>query len=132
MLRQRRTDRHEVRRREMMNTRECYEAMGANYENVLSRLGSEAMVQRFALKFLNDSSFGNLKAALEKQDTEEAFRAAHTLKGVCLNLGFDNLFTVSSELTELLRGGEMNGSEELFSKVKEQYEITTEAIRRLQ
>lgn len=115
-----------------MNTRECYEAMGANYENVLSRLGSEAMVQRFALKFLNDSSFGNLKEALEKQDAEEAFRAAHTLKGVCLNLGFDNLFTVSSELTELLRGGEMNGSEELFSRVKEQYDITTEAIRGLQ
>lgn len=54
------------------------------------------------------------------------------MKGVCLNLGFDNLFTVSSELTERLRAGELDGTEELFEKVKEQYEITVKAIRGIQ
>ena len=79
-----------------MNTKECYEYMGADYNNVMSRLGSEAMVKRFAVKFLNDTSFVNLKQALQDKDVNEAFRAAHTLKGVCLNLGFNNLYTVSS------------------------------------
>lgn len=115
-----------------MTVRECYEQMGADFDNVLGRLGSEQMVQRFALKFLNDTSYQALEETLKEKNVEQAFRAAHTLKGVCLNLGFDNLFTVSSELTEKLRAGELDGTEELFEKVKEQYEITVKAIRGIQ
>lgn len=115
-----------------MTVRECYEQMGADFDNVLGRLGSEQMVQRFALKFLNDTSYQTLEETLKEKNVEQAFRAAHTLKGVCLNLGFDNLFTVSSELTEKLRAGELDGTEELFEKVKEQYEITVNAIRGIQ
>lgn len=116
-----------------MTVKECYEKMGANYDNVLSRLGgSEDLVKRFALKFLNDSSYQNLEQQLQNKDVEEAFRAAHTLKGVCLNLGFDNLFTVSSDLTEKLRAKELDGADELFEKVKEQYEITVEALKGLE
>lgn len=115
-----------------MTVRECYEQMGADFDNVLGRLGSEQMVQRFALKFLNDTSYQTLEETLKEKNVEQAFRAAHTLKGVCLNLGFDNLFTVSSELTERLRAGELDGTEELFGKVKEQYEITVKAIRGIQ
>lgn len=115
-----------------MTVRECYEQMGADFDNVLGRLGSEQMVQRFALKFLNDTSYQTLEETLKEKNVEQAFRAAHTLKGVCLNLGFDNLLTVSSELTEKLRAGELDGTEELFEKVKEQYEITVKAIRGIQ
>ena len=115
-----------------MTVRACYEQMGADFDNVLGRLGSEQMVQRFALKFLNDTSYQTLEETLKEKNVEQAFRAAHTLKGVCLNLGFDNLFTVSSELTEKLRAGELDGTEELFEKVKEQYEITVKAIRGIQ
>lgn len=112
-----------------MKIRECYEQMGADYDNVLSRLGSDAIVERFARKFLEEKTFDNLKEAMEKRDAEEAFRAAHTLKGICLNLGFDNLFTVSSELTEKLRPRTLEGSEELLQKVQEQYDITVQALK---
>ena len=61
-----------------MTVKECYEQMGSDYEGVLGRMGSEAMIKRFALKFLQDPSFNNLKENLEKNDGEEAFRAAHT------------------------------------------------------
>ena len=115
-----------------MTVRECYEQMGADFDNVLDRLGNEQLVQRFALKFLNDTSYQTLEETLKEKNVEQAVRAAHTLKGVCLNLGFDNLFTVSSELTERLRAGELDGTEELFEKVKEQYEITVKAIRGIQ
>ena len=46
--------------------RECYEAIGGNYEAVLGRLHSEALIRRFALKFLEDQSYIQLKQALEK------------------------------------------------------------------
>ena len=45
---------------------ECYEAIGGNYEAVLGRLHSEALIRRFALKFLEDQSYIQLKQALEK------------------------------------------------------------------
>lgn len=112
-----------------MNIRECYERMGADFNGVIGRLGSEALIKRFALKFLDDTSFQSLKEGLEKGDGEQAFRAAHTLKGVCLNLGFDNLYKVSEKITEQLRGRDTAGTEEMFKAVEEQYQITVDAIR---
>ena len=49
-----------------MTMRECYEAIGENYEAVLGCLHSEALIRRFALKFLEDQSYIQLKQALEK------------------------------------------------------------------
>ena len=90
--------------------------MGANYEDVLKRLYNEGMICRFTLMFLND----------------EAFRAAHTLKGVCQNLGFTNLYQPTYDLTEVLRTGTLEGTKELFDSVTCQYKITINAIRALQ
>ena len=115
-----------------MDIRECYAQMNDDYDEVLRRFGSEAMVKKFAVKFLNDSSYKNLTAGLAEKNGEEAFRAAHTLKGISANLGFSNLYSVSAELTEKLRGRSTEGSEELFEKVREQYEITAAALRRLE
>ena len=36
--------------------------------------------------FLQDTSFQQLTDAMARQDVKDAFLAAHTLKGVCLNL----------------------------------------------
>ena len=49
-----------------MTMRECYEAIGGNYEDVLGRLHSEALIRRVTLKFLEDQSYIQLKQALEK------------------------------------------------------------------
>ena len=49
-----------------MTMRECYEAIGGNYEDVLGLLHSEALIRRFTLKFLEDQSYIQLKQALEK------------------------------------------------------------------
>ena len=65
---------------------------GADYQNTLNRFPNEAFIKKFVLKFLDDNSYANLKEAIAAGNVEEAFRAAHTLKGVCLNLGFDNLY----------------------------------------
>ena len=112
-----------------MTVQECYESMGSDYEGVLGRMGSEGMVKRFALKFLDDPSYANLVKAVEEQNAEEAFRAAHTLKGICLNLGLDRLYKVSAELTEKLRGREFDGYEESYRKVQTEYQNTIDAIR---
>ena len=115
-----------------MTIQECYQKMGADYEDVLKRLYNEGMICRFTLMFLNDDSYPKLEQALKEGNVKEAFRAAHTLKGVCQNLGFTNLYQPAYELTEVLRAGTLEGSGEWFARVTEQYKITTDAIRGVQ
>ena len=114
-----------------MTVQEGYESMGSDFEGVLGRMGSEAMVKRFALKFLDDPSYENLVKAVEEQNAEDAFRAAHTLKGICLNLGLDRLYKVSALLTEKLRGREFDGYEEAYDEVQKEYRNTIDAIRNM-
>ena len=59
-----------------MDTRECDAQMNADYDEVLKRFGSEAMVKKFALKFLNDPSYKDLTEAIAANNGEEAFRAS--------------------------------------------------------
>ena len=116
----------------VMTIQECYRQMGANYEDVLKRLYNEGMICRFTLMFLNDDSYPKLEQALKEGNVKEAFRAAHTLKGVCQNLGFTNLYQPTYDLTEVLRTGTLEGTKELFDSVTCQYKITINAIRALQ
>ena len=115
-----------------MTIQECYKKMGADYEDVLKRLYSEGMIRKFARMFLDDDSYPKLERSLKEENVEEAFRAAHTLKGVCQNLGFTNLYQPIYELTEVLRAGTLEGSKEWFDRVTEQYNITIDAIRAVQ
>ena len=116
----------------IMTIQECYKKMDADYEDVFHRLPRESMIRKFALMFLNDDSYPKLEQSLKEGNAQEAFRAAHTLKGVCQNLGFTNLYQPAYELTEVLRAGTLEGSRELFARVTEQYKITTDAIRAVQ
>ena len=112
-----------------MTMQECYQAMGADYEDVLSRLRSERLVQKFVLKFLDDGSFDLLCRSMAEGQDEEAFRASHTIKGMCQNLGFTKLGQSSHELTEALRGGRSPEADQLLERVRADYEQTAGAIR---
>ena len=117
-----------------MNIEQCYQAMGSDYQNVLNRFGqSEAMVKKFARRFLQDPSFSQLKESLENEKAEEAFRAAHTLKGVCLNLGFDRLYEVSAALTESLRSREITEvCKPQFEQVEKEYEHVVACVQQIE
>ena len=112
-----------------MTLQESYKAMGADYDEVLGRLRSERLVQKFVLKFLDDPSYELLLTSMETGNWEDAFRASHTMKGVCQNLGFTRLGKSSSELTEALRAGDTATAASLLDQVKADYEQTAGAIR---
>lgn len=114
-----------------MTLKECYSALEGDYESVLSRLMTEKLVQKFVLKFLEDSSFNNLEKNMGECNWDEAFREAHTLKGVCQNLSFTKLFSSSSLMTESLRNGNVEEAVNIFSQVKEDYLQTVSAIKEL-
>ena len=112
-----------------MTLQECYAAMGGDYANAIGRLRSERLVQKFVLKFLNDGSYDLLCRSLEEKNYEEAFRAAHTIKGVCQNLSIDKLQGSSSRLCESLRNGYSPEADFLAEEVAADYRQTVAAIQ---
>ena len=115
-----------------MTLQECYAAMGGNFDDVIGRLRSEKLVQKFVLKFLNDDSYELLNNSIESGNYTEAFRAAHTIKGVCQNLSFVRLQDSSARLTEALRDGNWNDEvAALVEEVRGDYQATADAIRTL-
>ena len=120
-----------------MLLKECYDSFGGSYEDVKSRIPSDAMIQKFVLKFLAEPSFDNLKVSLADEKYEEAFRAAHSLKGVCANLSFMKLCASSSELTEALRGKSALSVDKdlcmkLLEKVTEDYNEVIATLKKLE
>ena len=113
-----------------MTLEECYAALGGDYKGVVSRLTSERLVQKFIIKFLDDPSHDNLHKSIEDGNYQEAFRAAHTIKGVCQNLSLDKLYESIHILAEVLRSGEWNEEYgELVKKLDSDYEQTVSAIK---
>ena len=106
-----------------MTLQECYAAMGGDYNDAIGRLRSERLVQKFVLKFAEDGSY-----SLADSNYDEAFRAAHTIKGVCQNLSLTRLADSSSALCESLRGGTPPASG-LAEQVSTDYQETISAIR---
>ena len=115
-----------------MTLQECYAAMEGNYEDALGRLRSDRLVQKFVLRFLTDGSYDLLCSSMEAQNYEEAFRAAHTIKGVCQNLSLSRLLASSSDLSEALRHGYTPEADALLERVKADYRQTAGAIRTLE
>lgn len=117
-----------------MTLKECYAALGGDFDEVMGRLRSERLVQKFVLKFLNDGSYQLLLDSLAAGDRSEAFRAAHTIKGVCANLAFNTLLDSSEALTEALRDGKppQPGEADLVARVQADYERTAQAIQAFQ
>ncbi len=114
-----------------MDLKECYEAIGGDFSGAITRLRSEKLVTKLVLKFLADPSFPALEEAMRTANQEEAFRAAHTLKGLSLNLGFTRLGDSSSRLTEALRNTIQPEAASLFEEVAADYAETASAIQAL-
>lgn len=117
-----------------MDLKNCYLTLGGDYADVADRLPSERLIKKLLLKFPEDPSFRDLRAALSAGDRETGFRSAHNLKGVCMNLSFTTLLASASAITEALRPGretDENSLCSLFESLRQDYERTIAAIAEL-
>ena len=112
-----------------MTVKECYSQMGGDYNNVLSRFYDEAMIKRLLDRFIDHTSFRALEQAMTEGDTQAAFNAAHTLRGVCQSLSFTQLCGTLNPITEALRGGNIAAAAADMDKAKREYDVTLSAIR---
>lgn len=110
------------------------EENGADVNATLRRfMGNENMYLKFLKKFPGDQNYQNLGTSLEAGNYEEAFRCAHTLKGVAANLGLLPVQTSVSGLVEELRNkknGEVDTAktDAMWQDLKKVYEKFVEII----
>ncbi|MCR4666380.1 MAG: Hpt domain-containing protein [Desulfovibrio sp.] len=86
-----------------MTIQELYDAIEGNYAGIKRVLPSDALIQNFILKFLEDTTVERLAKARDDQDASELFEAAHALKGICANLGLDALSRLASVVADEYR-----------------------------
>lgn len=126
-----------------MTLNEFYECTGGDYEEVSARFFSEERTSRFLRMFRNDPSFGGIDAVFPEDAQEpfpelseaalgEAFRAAHTLKGVCLNLGLMRLYQSANAVTESLRAADAQTTWELMPALRRDYREVMEALEQIE
>ncbi len=105
---------------------------GVDIESALDRfMGKEELLVRFLKKFPADPNFERLQEAMARKDYQDAFKAAHTIKGVCGNLSLTTLFEVASRETELLRSGQYPEAEAVFPELSEVYEKVVSILNSL-
>lgn len=106
---------------------------GIDWPDVSARfMGNDDLVIKFMLKFADDQSMEELTAALANGDTENAFKAIHTLKGVAGNLGMSVIHDDVCALTEILRVGSLDGAKEKYDRIKIKYDELIEIIAKYQ
>ena len=107
-----------------------YKTVGGDMNDVLDRLEDIDMVKENLLDFSEDVSYSELLQCLGDNDIKGAFRAAHTLKGICYTFGIGRLGDDASAVCEELRHG-VPPSREMTERLAEEYRRTLEALGRL-
>ena len=115
-----------------MDVDEFYRRTRGSLQKAREYLKDEDTVITFLYMFKKDESFAVLKASMESEEWDAAFRAAHTLKGICANLGFKSLFEVSYDITEALRAGDMEQAKVMWPGVQACYARVDNALNQLE
>lgn len=116
--------------RKFMTVEDLYFEIEGNYSDVVERFVTESKIIRFVLLFLNDGSYEAYIQAMQAEKADEAFLAIHTLKGVCLNLGFQGMYKVVNNITELLKANKFEEAKKKLPDLKAVYEKHINAIKK--
>ncbi len=110
---------------------ELYNNIGGDYNKAIGRMQDDERIKKYLKFFLYDESFSQLKNGIESKNCEEAFKGAHTLKGVSQNMSFEVLSTKVIEITEELRAGNLETAITLFPEVEKTYEKVINEIKKI-
>ncbi len=88
-----------------MTLQELYALMGGNYEQAVKVMRMDRLIDRYVRKLGKSGTFEALFAAEEEMDPTKLHESSHALKGVCANLGLDDIAQDASDVCEQYRPG---------------------------
>ena len=104
---------------------------GVDLDGALERMGnSEELYETILGMFLQDENYASLKDAMEKSDFENALGFAHTIKGMCGNLGLTKLFEYSDDMVETFRKNRDCDVNLLMTQITDEYERITGILKK--
>lgn len=104
-------------------------AYGIDLADAMERMDDdEALYKRLAFKYLDNTNYVDLVAAMKAQDYDAAYTAAHTLKGVSGNLSLAALYKVASAVSDALKQGEYQAAEQMMPDLKTAHEKAVDGL----
>lgn len=114
-----------------MQNKEELKALGIDIDAALERfMGSEKLILKTLTLFTADENLNSLCTALENNNAEEAYKAAHTLKGVCGNLSLTKLFELIKDISDALAKGDAAAAKSLLPAYAEEHKKVVEGIKK--
>ena len=111
--------------------KDLLEQHGFDVDGTMKRfLNNEMLYKKCLKKFLDDKSMEVLKDSCSAGNVEEAFKAAHTMKGFVANLGMEKLHQLLIPMVEKLRAGEMLEQDEV-KQLEDVYQEMYELIKQI-
>lgn len=102
---------------------------GIDLPDAMERMDNDAaLYERLAFKYLNNTNYVDFVAAMEAKAYDDAYTAAHTLKGVSGNLSLKDLYKVSAAISDALYQGEYEAAEQMMPDLKEAHEKAVEGL----
>ena len=99
-------------------------------EGALKRFGGDEKLYISCLnRFLEDPSVVQINEAIQEKRWDDAFTAAHALKGLAGNMGFIPLMHATGQLVIMIRGGRIKEITEYTGQVNSNYRDIVDAIR---
>ena len=109
------------------------EDAGVNVDETLRRfMNNEALMVKFLKKFVDDENMKHLRTLIADKKYQEVLPVAHTLKGVCGNLGFVKLYELFSRMCQDCRSEQYENLNDMFAQTEEDYAKVVEAIKKIE
>lgn len=112
----------------MTTLKEDLIALGIDYNKAWNVFLENRILSGVLYQFPDDPQLDTLLAATKDHDVKKAFKAAHTLKGLCGNLGLNNLLKPILPLVEILRKDSFDGIDSLLNELVIQHKKTCDVL----
>ena len=104
---------------------------GIDVDTALTRfMNNEKLFQKTLYLFIEDTNFHQLITNLQIENFDEAYKATHTLKGLCGNLSLLSLFELCSNLCIAIKENNTEKISSLIPLLIETHTTVIQAIKK--
>lgn len=110
-----------------MNVKQFYIDIHGNYDDALSIMMSDSLIERMLNKFINNNLYEQIISSYENKDYRSLFAASHSFKGVTGNLALTPLYEISCIIVEATRNSDDVNIDKEIEILKKEYQLVKDS-----